>query len=553
MVMLAEEAANTNNGISVNPLNVAVPIKTRTLTDFSICSVATENRSPESRDAACDESREVDGARDADVDGSSHNVEVAGGYGGKCVMAFPLCAIRESRSGEEVPAVNLAPSKSLLPKEEAPPSKDATLNRNDDDENTNIRDDSRGACCSWYSGFDEAIQYFYSSIELGAEKISSSCASTNYSKASNNEEGRSLLDNSASLEAKDLLTETKNDAADTCEPNGKETTGAAIVNNDAEAAESAKDHDLSKLQQQSIQSKTSQDTSLFVKTHLTSNSTKTKGTIKSTKAPGTTVESKNAQEAGTLHTVSDLNEDQARQNPRVKSSCCFMSVFACSDYDPIADEGRQIQKVSLSPRNLDDIIGDTLNITTSKVHILDTFSDDNTYGESTERPVQQRGIDSERPLQRLPVDSCTPRAQNLLNEIDHIEKSLFNVRRTASKEKVSEIEKRQDPFTKKMASIKQHLMDQQTLLKSIPDQTFHDAKKEYYHAISHAIMMNAEVETRRADLELKKIKLESMKVEKEMDYMMAFGDTFDDTIDSLDQSLTNKVQCRGRPCGANVE
>merc|ERR1711865_108298 len=96
-----------------------------------------------------------------------------------------------------------------------------------------------------------------------------------------------------------------------------------------------------------------------------------------------------------------------------------------------------------------------------------------------------------------------------------------------------------------MASVKQHLLDQQTLLKSIPDQDFRDAKKEYYHAISRAIMMNAEVETQRAELELKKIRLESMKVEEEMDDMMAFGDTFDDTIDSLDQSLMTNESNEG--------
>ena len=107
------------------------------------------------------------------------------------------------------------------------------------------------------------------------------------------------------------------------------------------------------------------------------------------------------------------------------------------------------QEVEVSPMSLDPITGNTLNITSAKRHILETFSDDNTYGESIEQSLQ-------RPV----VGVMTPRAQHLLAEIEDIEHSLLEVRKTASKEKVNEIEQRQDPFLQQMATIKQHMVDQ---------------------------------------------------------------------------------------------
>jgi len=267
---------------------------------------------------------------------------------------------------------------------------------------------------------------------------------------------------------------------------------------------------------------------------IASGSIKTHGTIKSLTSRG----------VGTLHSAPGLqvdNKAQTKQTSGVKSSCCFMSVFACSDDDLVIDqENNKSESISQegvgSTLNLDEIIGDTLNITTSKVDILDTFSDDNTYGENAE------------PSQRQAIDLMTPKATNLLDEIEDIENSLIEVRKTASvisREKVSDIEKRQDPFIQKMAMIKQHLLDQQLLIQSAPDNTFNNTKKEYYRAISQAAMMNAEVETRRAELELMKIRLESMRVQEEMDQMMAIDGTFDDGMDSLDQSMATRESDEG--------
>lgn len=546
--MPAKGALDTINGTTADPLGVAVPIKikNRTSTALSACSVSTERRSVDARDAVDDKSREVDDARDVNADDTSLNVDSRNGCDGKCAMTFPLFAASEgvvgSRRDEEVAAVNVISSKSSFQKGVAA-SKDITIDRSDRGDSVNINNDDGGTSCLV---FDAAVQYFYSCLEIGAQKVTSSCVCP---KASAEEEEMSLVNTEASPEAKDLLTATENYAADICERIEK------VEKEIVPAAKSANSRDRSKLQKQDIQISKSGDSTVSVKTQITTNSAisngsapsiKTQGTTtKSIKTQGTatksietlgTINSVKSRGTGTLHAVSDLqsdNEAQAPQAPRVKSGCCFMSVFTCHD-DLDADQRKKSednsQKLPPSPMNLDQLIGDTLNITSSKVHILDTFSDDNTYGESIEHPSH-----------RTALDIMTPRAQNLLDEIEDIENSLFDVRQTASKEKIGEIEKRQDPFIQKMATIKQHLLDQQTLIQSAPDNAFDNSKKEYYRAISHAAMLNAEVETRRAELELKKIRLESMRVQEEMDQMMAIDDTFDDTIDgSLDQSLMTR-------------
>lgn len=248
-------------------------------------------------------------------------------------------------------------------------------------------------------------------------------------------------------------------------------------------------------------------------------------------------------------------EEGVEVQPESRSSCCLVSIFTCSDGDK--DEVDKVDKVDYaakvdnaakvkadqvdqavnkdkevkdinqprsSPRSLSDIIGDTLNINASQVDNLGSLSDEGTYESASQKSL----------------DFVTPKAQNLLNEIQSLENNFHEVRKSASfsKEKMTELKKRQDPYIQKMATIKQTLLDQQALLQSAPE----DTKQDFYRALSRAALLNAEVETRRAELELKKIRLESMRVEEEIDRMIGADGTFDD---SFDESLTTMESERG--------
>ena len=129
--------------------------------------------------------------------------------------------------------------------------------------------------------------------------------------------------------------------------------------------------------------------------------------------------------------------------------------------------------------------------------------------------------------------------RKLLDEIKDIEEETlqWQVRKCSSLKDMTEVKKRQVPYLQQVSTIRQRLLEQQELLKSAPE----DTKKKYYnavskaavlnaevetrraklelknyHAVSKAAVINAEVETRRAELELKKIRLESMRVDEEM-------------------------------------
>ena len=65
-----------------------------------------------------------------------------------------------------------------------------------------------------------------------------------------------------------------------------------------------------------------------------------------------------------------------------------------------------------------------------------------------------------------------------------------------------------------------------------------DTKKEYYRAISSAAMLNAEVETRRAELELKKIRLQTMLIQDEMDRLMVGPD--DESLSTMESTYVTK-------------
>eukprot|EP00584_Thalassiosira_punctigera_P002661 CAMPEP_0172526130 /NCGR_PEP_ID=MMETSP1067-20121228/1115_1 /TAXON_ID=265564 ORGANISM="Thalassiosira punctigera, Strain Tpunct2005C2" /NCGR_SAMPLE_ID=MMETSP1067 /ASSEMBLY_ACC=CAM_ASM_000444 /LENGTH=499 /DNA_ID=CAMNT_0013309573 /DNA_START=85 /DNA_END=1584 /DNA_ORIENTATION=- len=468
--MVAVTTADTINNVA-DPLTAILPVKSRTI---STCSVATEQGVFESRDAAAVGNRGEDSARDGAADDSIAVAETN-------QISAPLeSAARSSPSSYE--GLLVIKDSSSVASHGCSSSSIPFLTRAGDH-------------------IDAVIQNFYSSLEVGAEKVVASCA------CSSKESGPPGTDSAP--DTSDLAPDTADLLAASESTDTKEGTPEPTKKEDRQGPPTT--------QQASVKTAKSQDS-------IKPASIKTQGTTtKSIKTQGTN-KSINSTQNGT----------QKHQQPyKPQSSCCFMSVFPCSGGDQCQGENElqdasvevEVEAVPPTPLSLDEIIGDTLNITSSKVHILDTFSDDNTYGSATPRPV----------------DFVTPRAQCLLEEIEDIENSLFEVRKTASEEKVREIKKRQDPFIQKMATIKQQLLDQQTLLESAPE----DTKKDYYRAISHAAMLNAEVETRRAELELKKIRLESMKVEEEMDRMMVMDDSLDETLDSLDQSLTTRESDEG--------
>lgn len=95
--------------------------------------------------------------------------------------------------------------------------------------------------------------------------------------------------------------------------------------------------------------------------------------------------------------------------------------------------------------------------------------------------------------------------ENLLKEIDDVAKSAGMDNND------------QDRFVQKMTVLKQHLVEVNNLLDSTPA----GDKAEYFHGILRSAVLDAEVETRRAELELKKIRLESMRVENQIDQLAA--------------------------------
>ena len=200
--------------------------------------------------------------------------------------------------------------------------------------------------------------------------------------------------------------------------------------------------------------------------------------------------------------------------------CCADAVDENQD-DVTLDVETGTNKQVDSPRSF---IGTTIkDITTSDVHILDNFSD-----ESTEDDITLE-------------ENLTMEGRKLLDEIKDIEETLqWQVRKCSSMKDMTEVKKRQDPYLQQVSTIRQRLLEQQELLKSAPE----DTKKKYYNAVSKAAVLNAEVETRRAELELKKIRLESMMVDEEMGRIMNNldnKDTFETDMTSVDDSMSHAV------------
>jgi hypothetical protein len=77
-----------------------------------------------------------------------------------------------------------------------------------------------------------------------------------------------------------------------------------------------------------------------------------------------------------------------------------------------------------------------------------------------------------------------------------------------------------------MAAIKQQLLEHEQFLKGAPE----DAKNDFYKALSRAAALNAEVAARQAELELKKIRLQSLRVQEQMDLLSVSPETFDSSV-----------------------
>ena len=188
-------------------------------------------------------------------------------------------------------------------------------------------------------------------------------------------------------------------------------------------------------------------------------------------------------------------------------------VFPC-----FADAVEQSQKLINSglKRGLQSgFIGTTIkDITTSAsdVHIHDNFCFcnesseddilDNFCDESSEDDILDKFYDESS---EDDITLVTMETRKLLDEIKDIEETLqWQVRKCSSLKDMTEVKKRQVPYLQQVSTIRQRLLEQQELLKSVPK----DTKKKYYNAVSKA----AGSAQRCAELELKKIRLESMMV-----------------------------------------
>ena len=73
----------------------------------------------------------------------------------------------------------------------------------------------------------------------------------------------------------------------------------------------------------------------------------------------------------------------------------------------------------------------------------------------------------------------------------------------------------------------QQLLEQKELLNGAPE----EIKQDFYEAVSRTALLSAEVTAKQAELELKRIQLESLALQDQMQRLS--GDTFDSTEDSL--------------------
>lgn len=169
-----------------------------------------------------------------------------------------------------------------------------------------------------------------------------------------------------------------------------------------------------------------------------------------------------------------------------------------------------------------EIVDDTLDTIYDDGFSLNTFTQTDTFTHTASHTTSPRFILRGHP------DFMTPRAQSLMKEIEDIENSCIDVgvKETESFEAMKHSE------IKAMAAIKKYLLEQQEFLKGAPE----DVKRDFYQSVSRAAMLNAEVAARQAELELKKIRLESLQVQEELDRLSGGHKTFDSSVDGSEIS-----------------
>lgn len=141
-----------------------------------------------------------------------------------------------------------------------------------------------------------------------------------------------------------------------------------------------------------------------------------------------------------------------------------------------------------------DAIGNAVNIRSEVLNILGS-----TFAMESEGMLANKST-GDHAMEYNDANIETPSVEELLKEIDTIGKSLS-------------VETEKDQFVEKLVSVKHHLREINNLLHSAADEEM----AEYVRVILRAAVLDAEVDTRRAELELKKIRLESMQVENQID------------------------------------
>jgi hypothetical protein len=194
--------------------------------------------------------------------------------------------------------------------------------------------------------------------------------------------------------------------------------------------------------------------------------------------------------------VTAQTEYRAEVPEQAQASRCLMSLLGCSG-------GHQQGKVDA---NLDDR--------------YDEFSMDTDSLTFDETPYSPRSKYNMQP------DLLTPKAQALLKEINDIKYSFIidDVQKTASFEanKIDEI--------KAMTQIKKNLLEQQEFLTGAPE----DSKRDFYRAVTRAATLNAEIAAQQAQLKLNQIRLESLRVQEEMNRLSVGNTTFDSSVDGYE-------------------
>ena len=189
-------------------------------------------------------------------------------------------------------------------------------------------------------------------------------------------------------------------------------------------------------------------------------------------------------------------EYKAGEQEQAQASCGLMSLFGCS-----GGHQRGEVDVNIADRT-DEFSLETVTLTFDESHY------------------------SPRSKYNMQPDLLTPKAQALLKEINDITYPLVidDVQETAS------FEANKNNEIKAMTEIKKILLEQQEFLNGAPE----DSKRDFYQAVTRAATLNAEVAAQQAELKLKRIRLESLRVQEKMDRLSDGNMTFDSSDDGYE-------------------